>query len=71
MADAPSRNRKRLNAVQRQLLKAAEVQLFAKQYGRPAQKRAEPNDRRYQRSVEAKIKQMRPADLDRFLRGEE
>jgi hypothetical protein len=47
------------------------VQLFARQYARPAQKRIEPNDRRYRRDVERQVQRMRPSDLDRFLRDED
>jgi hypothetical protein len=63
--------RKRLSAAQRRRLKAADVQLFAKQYARPAQKRLEPNDRRYRRDVEGRVRRMRPAELDTLLRGED
>jgi hypothetical protein len=60
-----------LNAEQRHLLKVAELQLFAKQYARPAQRGAEPNDRRYGRAVEAKVKRMPPDQLDELLRGDD
>jgi hypothetical protein len=63
--------RKRLNADQRRERKAADIQLFAKQYARPAQKGIEPNDRRYRRDVERQVKQMRPEELDILLRDEE
>ena len=39
--------RKKLNAAQRKELKAAALQLFVKQPARKAQKRTEPNDRKY------------------------
>lgn len=69
--EAPKR--KRLNAAQKRALKAASVQLFAKQYARKAQKNVEPNDRRYEREVEQAVKRMKPDELDRLLRedGEE
>jgi hypothetical protein len=42
---------------------------FLRQYGRPRQKRGEPNDRGYDRKLEAKVKRMRPEDLDELLNG--
>jgi hypothetical protein len=44
---------------------------FAKAYARKAQKRREPNDRRYSRELEEELKRMRPEDLDRLLRDDE
>jgi hypothetical protein len=71
MPDQPSPTPKRLNADQKRRLRAAEVQLFAKQYSRPAQKGKEPNHRQYPRKTEKKVKQMRPTELDELLRGED
>jgi len=48
-----------------------ELTLFLKQYARKAQKNADPNDRRYDRKVEAIVKRLRPEDLDALLDGEE
>lgn len=59
--------RKKLNAAQRQDLKAAAVQLFAKEYARKAQRGCEPNDRRYDRNVEQQVKHMTPEELYRLL----
>ncbi len=71
MNHTPPITRKRRNAEDRRRLKAAAVQVFAKQYARPAQKNHEPNDRRYSRKVEDQVKRMQPAELDDLLRGED
>jgi len=47
------------------------VQRFAQQYARKAQKGIEPNDRRYKRQIEKKVKNMNPEELDRLLRDDE
>jgi hypothetical protein len=52
-------------------MRAADIQLFAKLYARPAQKGVEPNDRRYPREIEREVKRMPPDELDRLLRGDE
>jgi hypothetical protein len=65
------RLRRRPNADQKRALTAAGLHVFARQYGRKAQKRTEPNDRRYDREVESAIKRMDPATLDRLLRDDE
>ena len=52
-------------------MKAADLQLFTRQYARPAQKDREPNDRRYRRDIESLAKRMRPNELDQLLRDEE
>lgn len=65
----PRRNPK---AEQKRALQAADVQLFARQYARRAMKGIDPNDRRYDREVEARVKRMDPRELDALLRdGEE
>jgi hypothetical protein len=59
-----------MRRLQQRRLKAADLQLFLKQYARP--KMAwEPNDRRYSRDVERRMKRLRPEDLDGLLRDEE
>jgi hypothetical protein len=63
--------RKRLNADEKRAYKAAAVQRFAQQYARKAQKGIEPNDRRYKRQIEKKVKNMNPEELDRLLRDNE
>jgi hypothetical protein len=50
-----------------------EVQLsqFLKQVGRKAQLGREPNDRGYSRRVEAKLRRMRPEDIDELMRADD
>jgi len=47
--------------------KAAEIQLYEKQVAKPAQKGQDPNDRRYDRNVERKLRQISPLELDALL----
>jgi hypothetical protein len=69
-ADKPVR--KHLNASEKRALQAADLQSFKKGYGRKAQKREDPNDRRgYDREFERKIRRMPPTDLDRLMRDDE
>jgi predicted secreted Zn-dependent protease len=56
-----SPNRKRLYA---------DVAVFVQQYGRKAQRHCEPNDRRYDRNMERKLKHLKPEKLDELLRGD-
>jgi hypothetical protein len=65
--------RKRLNANERRERKAAEIQIFAKNYARKTNASApDPNDRRYARETVDMVRHMRPDELDRLLRnGEE
>ncbi|HBG18672.1 MAG TPA: hypothetical protein DDY32_05200 [Desulfobulbaceae bacterium] len=53
--------------------KALESQIgaFDRQYKRKAQKGVEPNDRRYDRNFEKKIKRMPPEELSDLLYGED
>ena len=44
---------------------------FLKQYARKAPKKGEPNDRRYDRKIEAIVKRLRPEDLDMLLGKDE
>jgi hypothetical protein len=62
--------RKKINAIQRKQLKAAAVQLFVKQYARKAQKRTEPNDRKYSRDLEKALKAMNPLELSALIADE-
>jgi hypothetical protein len=55
----------------RRAKEAAALQLFVKQYARKAQKGVEPNDRRYDRKTEERIRHMSPEDLDALLRDGE
>lgn len=67
--DTPKR--RRLNADEKHRLQVAEIRLFAKQYARKARKGLDPNDRRYERETERRIKRMRPDERDGLLRDEE
>lgn len=49
----------------------AEIGAFMQQYARKAQRGQEPNDRGYSRAIEAKLKRMRPEELDELLNGEQ
>ncbi|WP_254513212.1 hypothetical protein [Anatilimnocola floriformis] len=48
----------------------ADVGSFLRQYTRKRQANGDPNDRHYSRKVEAKIKAMKPEELDQLLRDE-
>jgi len=48
-----------------------ELDVLIRQYGRKAAPGWDPNDRGYDRDVEAAIKRMDPVELDRLLRGED
>jgi len=50
---------------------AAEIGAFMRQYQRKAHSGHDPNDRQYDRELEAKLKRMRPEDLDELLHGED
>ncbi len=50
---------------------AAQVGEFMRQYQRKAHAGYDPNDRSYDRKLEAKLKRMRPEDLDALLHGED
>ncbi|MCC7037590.1 MAG: hypothetical protein IT560_09835 [Alphaproteobacteria bacterium] len=57
---------------QKRALRAADLQLFVKEYARKAQKGADPNDRDYNREVEKKLKKhLKPDELDKLLRGDD
>jgi hypothetical protein len=43
---------------------------FLRQYARKAPRGKEPNDRRYDRKVEATTKRLRPQELDLLMHGE-
>jgi len=49
----------------------AKIGTFVQQYARQAQYRQEPNDRGYSQAIEAKIKRMKPEELDELLNGEQ
>lgn len=71
MTDAAKPTRRHLNADQKRALRAAIISVFARQYGRKAQRGVEPNDRRYSREMERKLKQLKPERLDLLLRDDE
>ncbi|MCA3777431.1 MULTISPECIES: hypothetical protein [Burkholderia] len=50
---------------------AGELGVFAKRYGRKAQKHLDPNDRRYDHDVERTMRRLSPADLSDLLAGDE
>ena len=47
-----------------------EIGAFVRQFGRKKQGGGEPNDRRYDRKIEALISRMDPEELDELLHGE-
>ena len=49
---------------------AGELAAFLKSYGRKAPRVGEPNDRGYDRKLEARVKRMRPEELDAVLRDD-
>ncbi|QEH34900.1 hypothetical protein OJF2_34450 [Aquisphaera giovannonii] len=49
---------------------AGELGPFVQQYRRKSYATHDPNDRRYDRELEAKIKRMPPEELDRLLHGD-
>jgi hypothetical protein len=49
---------------------AAKVGKFFQQYGRKRHAGHDPNDRSYDRSLERKLKQLPPEDLDELLSGD-
>ncbi|VWB63861.1 hypothetical protein BLA14095_02869 [Burkholderia lata] len=46
---------------------AGALGVFVKRYGRKAQKRLDPNDRRYDHDVERTMRRLSPADLSDLL----
>ena len=43
---------------------------FLQQYQRKSQRGQEPNDRGYDREIEAKLKRMKPEEVDEILNGD-
>lgn len=62
---------KKFNGEQRRSRRAAEVAIFMRQYGRRKQKREEPNDRVYDRDLEASLKRLSPDDLSALMHDDE
>jgi hypothetical protein len=50
---------------------AGKLGRFVQEYGRKAQKGWEPNDRNYDRKLEAKMKKLSPEDLSELLSGDD
>jgi predicted aminopeptidase len=73
MTEIPKDNpvRRHLNAAEKRALKAAQIKRFVLQYGRTAQKGIEPNDRWYDREIEAAVRRMSPEQLDELMRDDE
>jgi hypothetical protein len=63
--------RRHPNRSERRSLRAAEVAVFVRQYGRRAQKGVEPNDRHYSRDLERTVRRLDPKTLDSLLRDDE
>jgi hypothetical protein len=49
----------------------SQIGAFVQQYARKSQRGQEPNDRGYSRKIEAKLKRMKPEELDELLNGEQ
>ncbi|HZF02188.1 MAG TPA: hypothetical protein VE344_09870 [Methylomirabilota bacterium] len=49
----------------------AKIGAFMQQYARKSQRGQEPNDRSYSRKIEAKLKRMKPEELDELLNSEQ
>lgn len=47
----------------------ADIGAFLKQYARKAHAGHDPNDRHYDRRIEAMIKRMKPEELDELMHG--
>jgi hypothetical protein len=71
MSGPEAPRKKYLTVAERRARKSAMLHTFINQYGRKSQKGVEPNDRRYDRRVEATVKRMSPIELDHLLREDE
>ena len=60
---------KRRNSDEKLALRSDFLNVFIKRYARKKQPGHDPNDRQYDRRVEAKVKRMKPETLDRLLRN--
>lgn len=63
--------RRHPNRAEKHGLRAGDVAIFIRQYGRKAQKNTEPNDRRYSAETVRKLRRISPLELDRLMRDEE
>jgi uncharacterized protein (TIGR02996 family) len=66
-----SQGERRARRRRRRTPQEADIGLFLKQYGRKTKNTPDPNDRHYSREIEARVKRMKPEELDRLMRGEE
>jgi hypothetical protein len=48
---------------------ASRIDEFLRLYGRRAQRGEEPNDRRYDRKIEAQLSRMKPIDVSALITG--
>ena len=71
MIEQKPKKRRRPNRSEKQSLRAADIAIFVRQYGRKAQKGVEPNDRKFNEDVERLVKRMDPVMLDRWMREDE
>lgn len=60
-----------MNTDNKRTRRSLDIQLFAKQIGKKAQAGQEPNDRRYDRDIAKKLRQISPEEIDALLRGED
>ena len=56
---------------QKRQVQVSELSKFVQQYCRKRQKGKEPNDRGYDRKLEAKIKRMKAEEIDKLMRDAE
>ena len=63
---------KKLNLDEKRARRADQLASFVGQYARKARRGGlDPNDRRYDRSVEREVKRLPPIEFDALLRGDE
>ena len=62
---------KELNAEQKQARRTGEMASFVQEYARKARKGLDANDRRHDRSIQARIRRMPPEELDLLLREDD
>lgn len=63
--------RRKLNRDEKRALQSAAIATFVRQYGRRRPKSGEPNDRAYDRELEADLKRLSPERLDILIRDDE
>jgi len=71
LIDETKKKRRHPNRIEKRSLRAADVAVFVRQYGRKAQKGIEPNDRRFNEDVERAVKRMDPTVFDGLMREDE